>query len=118
MKNYVQEGQAITVLNPDTVPYGAGDLLIVNNLAGVCANDVASGGEVEIVPQGVFEFPKLAGEINQGADVYWSKADKAIANAGGAAGLWGIGVATEHAATDAATVKVLIVGMGVFEENS
>ena len=111
MKNFVQPGDVVTV----TAPGGgvlSGDLIVVGNLAGVCATDTASGAEVELALTGVFELPKASGQINEGAKVWWKAADGNVVNATGA-GYWPIGVAAKAAGTSEATVRVRLDGVAL-----
>ena len=57
MKNYVQEGNTITVTAPATVT--SGQLVVVGSINGVAAFDAASGADVEVTVEGVFELPKV-----------------------------------------------------------
>src|ERR671932_18277 len=69
MKNFVQRGDTVTM----TAPYNlrSGDGALVGALFGVSANDVAGGGEAELVTVGVFTLPKKAGAVAQGEPVFW-----------------------------------------------
>ena len=50
MKNYVQEGNTITVTAPATVT--SGQLVVVGSISGVAAFDAASGADVEVTVEG------------------------------------------------------------------
>lgn len=70
MKNFVQEGKTITVTAPAAVT--SGQLVVVGSIVGVAAFDAASGAEVEVTVEGVFELPKVATDvIAQGDKLYW-----------------------------------------------
>jgi predicted RecA/RadA family phage recombinase len=109
-KNFIQEGNTVTLTAPAVTGCKSGDLIIVGALAGVAAYDAAAGDEVEVTLTGVWELPKAAGEINEGATVWWSTTTSDVANASGA-GLFPIGVAVRHAATGDATVRVRLSGI-------
>ena len=70
MKNFIQEGKTITVTAPADVT--SGQLLVVGSILGVAAFGAASGADVEITTQGVFELPKVPTDvIAQGDKLYW-----------------------------------------------
>ena len=61
MKNYVQEGNTITVIAPAIVT--SGQLVVVGSIVGVAAFDDASGADVEVTVEGVFELPKVSTDV-------------------------------------------------------
>lgn len=70
MRNYVQNGDVVSMTAPHDVQSGEG--LLVGELFGVAACNAASGDEVEAAVVGVFDLPKTAGDnLPQGAPVYW-----------------------------------------------
>jgi predicted RecA/RadA family phage recombinase len=109
-KNFIQPGDVVTVTVPGSVK--SGSLIVVGNLAGVCAYDAAGGAEVELAVTGVFELPKAIGQINEAARVWWSTADGNVKNATGT-GLWPIGVAVKAASSTDTTVRVRLNGVAV-----
>lgn len=79
MRNYIQDGGAITLTAPHDV--SSGDGLQVGSLFGVVATNAASGADVETVMQGVFELPKADTEqIAQGEALYWNSTEKHLTN--------------------------------------
>lgn len=75
MKNYVQEGNIITVAAPYAVASGAGAL--VGTLFGVAQTAAASGEQVPLVVRGVFTLPKAASQAwTVGAAIYWDNTAK------------------------------------------
>lgn len=75
MKNYIQDGDTVTV----TAPYAlaSGDGCLVGTLFGVAANAAASGADAEILTEGVFELAKVSAQAwTQGAAIYWDNAAK------------------------------------------
>jgi predicted RecA/RadA family phage recombinase len=75
MKNYVQEGDVLTVTAPYAVASGAG--VLVGSLFGVASATAASGAEVEIKTTGVFDLPKATGAAwTVGQRLYWDDAAK------------------------------------------
>jgi len=61
MKNYVQEGNTITVAAPAIVT--SGQLVVIGAINGVAAFDAASGADVEVTVEGVFELPKVTTDV-------------------------------------------------------
>jgi predicted RecA/RadA family phage recombinase len=57
MKNYLQEGDSVTVPAPANV--SSGDGVLLGTLFGVAATDADSGANVTIKTTGVFTLPKL-----------------------------------------------------------
>jgi predicted RecA/RadA family phage recombinase len=60
MKNYVQEGDTITVTAPAIVK--SGELVQVGRIRGVAVTDAASGAQVELRTTGVYTIKKLGSE--------------------------------------------------------
>jgi predicted RecA/RadA family phage recombinase len=79
MKNFVQEGVAVTVIAP-TGGVLSGDGVLIGGLFGVAATDAIEGAEVEIVTQGVFSLPKAAEEIAAGNVVHFDPATGAVSD--------------------------------------
>lgn len=75
MKNFVQDGDLVTVAAPATVTSGAGAL--VGKLFGVAVSDAASGAQVVLATRGVFTLPKVGSQAwTVGADIYWDNTNK------------------------------------------
>lgn len=75
MKNYVQDGDVLTVPAPADVLSGAG--VLVGSLFGVACGNAASGADVEIQTEGVFELPKATGAAwTVGQRLYWDDTAK------------------------------------------
>lgn len=72
MKNYVSEGDLIAVTAPAAVV--SGDFVQVNSyMFGIATNDAASGAEVVIKTEGVFDIVKASGAAWAVGDlIYWS----------------------------------------------
>jgi predicted RecA/RadA family phage recombinase len=109
--NFIQDGNVITLTSPSGGLL-SGDARVIGNVFGVAAFDAAQTAPVEMVTVGVFELPKAAGAISQGARVWWDNALHVIKNAS-ASGLFPVGVAVEAALDAGATVKVRFDGVGV-----
>ncbi|MEK6747498.1 MAG: DUF2190 family protein [Pseudomonadota bacterium] len=75
MKNYLMEGNTITL----TAPYAvvSGDGLLVGSIFGVACNDAAISTDVESMTHGAFTLKKAAAQAwTQGALIYWDNAAK------------------------------------------
>jgi predicted RecA/RadA family phage recombinase len=110
-KTFIQEGAVLTLTAP-TGGVSSGDGVIVGNLFAVATGDAAEAAEFEGALTGVWELPKAAGQILEGAKVWWNATNSEVANATGA-GLWPIGVAAAGAATDDTTVRVRLDGIAM-----
>ena len=70
MKNYVQEGDVLTVSAPANVLSGA--VAIVGSIYGVAAFDALSGADVEVQVEGVFTLTKVTTDVVAVGDkLYW-----------------------------------------------
>src|SRR3974377_478032 len=76
MKNFVQEGDVLTVTAAAIIAGGGG--VIVGALAGIACTDAAIGDNVEVNMEGVYVLPKAAGAITQGAKLYWDATNKVV----------------------------------------
>ena len=72
----------------------------------------AARSEVEVSLTAVFELPKAAGQILEGAAIRWDTSPGNVINST-AAGAYPIGVAVRGAATDDATYRVRLSGIPV-----
>lgn len=71
MKNYIQNGDSITITAAADVTSGAG--VVIGKMFGIATGDALSGAQVTIVRKGVFNLPKLAAQAwTVGAKVYWN----------------------------------------------
>lgn len=77
MKNFVQEGDTLTLTAPYAVASGGG--VLVGNIFGVANAAAASGAAVEAdCFEGVYDLAKTTGEAwTQGAFIYWNDTTKA-----------------------------------------
>lgn len=104
MKNFVQEGDTVTV----PAPVGgalSGEGVLIGALFGVAVTSAEEGAPVEIVTEGVFELRKDAGEaLAIGAKAYWDPTAKGVTST--ATDHSWIGVVTEAAASSAAVARV------------
>lgn len=111
MKNYIQVGDAVTVVAPvGGLASGAGHL--AGYLFGIAATDAAEGEDVAINTVGVYDLDKPTGiAFDVGARVYWD-----VANGGVTATATSnrrIGVALAAADNAAALVRVRLDGAAI-----
>jgi predicted RecA/RadA family phage recombinase len=77
MKNYVQDGETITLPAPYAV--ASGDGLLVGAIFGVAANAAANGANVETKINGVFELTTLSTDTaTAGTKAYWDNTNKRV----------------------------------------
>lgn len=75
MKNFVQDGDLVTVAAPYAVSAGGGAL--VGTLFGVASGDAANGADVVLATEGVFTLAKVSAQAwTVGAAIYWDNTDK------------------------------------------
>ena len=106
-KNYVQEGDVITLVAPYAVSAGAGAL--VGSLFGIALSDVASGASGEFRIEGVFDITALSTDVaTQGTKVYWDNTNKRITVT--SAGNTLVGAVTQAKASGDTTARVYLDG--------
>lgn len=70
MKNFVQEGDVITIVAAAAI--NSGDAVVVGSKVGVAVTDAEIGDSVAVALEGVYTLPKKAADtIDQGQVVYW-----------------------------------------------
>lgn len=105
MKNYVQDGETLTLAAPYDVLSGAG--FQVGAIFAVAVNDTLSGANVEGVTEGVFILKKTSAQAwTQGQKIYWDNTNKRC-DSDGTVGIL-IGAATAAAANPSATGYVVL----------
>jgi predicted RecA/RadA family phage recombinase len=111
MKNYIQDGDTITVTAPEAV--ASGDFVQVGRIRGIAVTDAASGAQVELKTTGVFSIPKSGTEefASVGLPVYCvlsGNGVKTVTTASGTSNvLVGINVATSGAVAGNLLVKLM-----------
>ena len=101
MKNFVQEGDILTVTAPAAILSGAG--VQIGAIFGIAQTDAASGTPVAIKRKGVFTHAKTSAEAwTIGAKIYWD-ATTASTNTL-------VGTAAAAASNPSATGTVLLDG--------
>lgn len=107
MKNFVQNGDVVSVAAPYAVSSGGGAL--VGSIFGIAQADAASGATVALVRTGVFTHAKTSAQAwTVGAKIYWDDTNKVFTTTATANTL--VGTALEAAANPSATGTVLLDG--------
>ena len=107
MKNYIQEGDTLTLPAPYAVVSGAG--FQVGSIFAVAVASAAAGAQVEGQMEGVFTLPKTSAQAwTVGVKIYWDDVNKRCDTS--SAGNVLIGAATAVAATPSATGTVRLNG--------
>ena len=110
MQNFVQEGDAVTIAAPAALASGQG--VLVGSLFGVAANVAASGADVVLRTEGVFDLTaESAATATVGAKAYWVAATSLV-NAT-ASGNKLIGVFTVAKASGETTARVRLDGISI-----
>jgi predicted RecA/RadA family phage recombinase len=104
MKNYVKEGDTLSLTPAAAVASGVG-YLFGAGLFGIATNDVASGVEGEFITEGVVEIGKTSAlAIAVGDRVFWDATNKVVNKT--TTSQVCVGVAIEAAVNPSATVKI------------
>lgn len=104
MKNYVKEGDTLSLTPAAAVASGVG-YLFGAGLFGIATNDVASGVEGEFITEGIVEIGKTSAlAIAVGDRVFWDATNKVVNKT--TTSQVCVGVAIEAAVNPSATVKI------------
>lgn len=104
MKNFVQQGDTLTLTPTAAVASGVGHLF-GTSLFGVATNDVASGAPGEFITEGVVSIAKTSAlAIAIGDRLYWDPVAKVVNKT--AAAQQCVGIAVAVAANPSATVTM------------
>jgi len=104
MKNFVQQGDVLTLTPAAAVASGVG-YLFGTSLFGVAARDVANGEAGEFRAEGVVEIAKTSAlAISVGDRLYWDATNKVVNKTATAQQC--VGIAVEAAANPSSTVKM------------
>ena len=74
MTRYVQKGEAVDYRPSEAV--AAGDVIVQGSLVGVARLDIEAGTLGSLAVVGVFDVPKVYGEIAVGTPLYWDAENK------------------------------------------
>jgi predicted RecA/RadA family phage recombinase len=107
MKNFVQDGDVLTMIAPYDVD--SGDGMLVGSLFGIATTDGASGAEVETyIGEGVFDIAKVSAQAwTQGQSIYWDNSAKLVTTTSG--GNTFVGFATRVEANPTSTGRVRLI---------
>lgn len=107
MKNFVQDGEIVTVTAPYAVTPGQG--VLVGTIFGVAMNTAANGAEVEISRTGVFDITTLSTDtFTAGALIYWDNGNRRLTST--SAGNRLVGAALLAKGSGPATTTVVLDG--------
>lgn len=110
-KNYINDGNTIEFTAGADI--ASGKAVVIGTLVAVALGDIANTETGVGLTSGVYELPKAAGEITQGAAVNITPATGVINVGAGASGdLLNCGIAYEAAADAATSVLVKINAAG------
>lgn len=108
MKNYVQDGEVLTLPAPADVASGGG--VLVGAIFGVAQNAAVSGADVAIVTRGVVDLATVTNApMAIGDALYWDNAAKLVTKA--TTGNTKIGAATAAKVTTGGTIAVRLNGV-------
>lgn len=106
-KNYIQEGDTLTLPAPYAVSSGGGAL--IGAVFGVALETLASGATGDFQTEGVFELPKTSAQAwTVGTKIYWDDTNKVTTTTATSNTL--IGVAVAVAANPSSTGLVRLNG--------
>lgn len=92
MKNFIQEGETLTLAAPYAVSAGGGAL--VGSIFGVAQDTLANGVEGEFQLEGVFELTKVGSQAwTVGVKIYWDNTAKVCTTVSMSNTLIGVAVA-------------------------
>lgn len=110
MKNFIQDGDTLTV----TAPYAlaaSGLGCLVGSIFGVACSDALISAEVEIKTMGVFDLVKVGSQAwTVGARIYWDDTAKACTTTASTNKLIGVAVAAVGSGAGETTGRVRLTG--------
>ena len=113
MRNFVQPGDVLTL----TAPSGgveSGEGLLVGRLFVVAANSAAEGDPFPAQTWGVFDLPKAAVAVTEGAAAWWDPDEGEVTNTDNEGANTQIGYVIAAAGSGAAEARVLLMHTMVF----
>lgn len=106
MKNYVQDGDTLTLTAPYAVASGGG-AKIGTNIFGVAAGDVANGAKGEFVTKGVFDLTALSTDTGTADTIwYWDDTNKRVTTTSTSNLKIGVGINTKASGETTARVRL------------
>ncbi len=109
MKNFVQQGENLTL----PAPYGvnSGDGALIGSIFGVASTDAATGDDCAFVRVGVFTLPKPGAQAwAAGAPLYWDDAAKNVTTTAAGNTLIGAAAAAVGGGAGETAGRVLLTG--------
>ena len=107
MKNFIQEGDTLSLAAPYNLIGGQGAL--IGSIFGVAFGDAPIGNSVDLATEGVFNLAKVSTQaISLGAKIYWDDATKLVTTVSASNPL--IGACVVAAANPSSTVAVRLNG--------
>lgn len=116
MKNMIQKGKRMPWTNGTGADVASGDPVVVGDKIYAACGDIANGADGELAAEGVFEFPKTAGNaINQGTRPIYDVSAGAFVHSGAAPAAGDVsGAVTCWETAEAAAVLVRVkLGTGI-----
>lgn len=108
MRNFVQPGHAVTVTAPRNVVSGEG--VLIDRLFGVAGTDAASGADLVLHCEGVYDLPKSTSQaFTLGSRVYWDATAEQCTSTSESNFL--VGVCVEAAGSAAPELRVRLSGV-------
>lgn len=108
MRNFIQQGDIITVIAPVALSSGQG--VLIGNLFGIATTDAAAGQTVELATRGVFTLPKAANiALDACARVSWDASNGQIVAP--ASGMAPVGVVILDAVNGTISARVRLDGV-------
>ncbi len=105
MKNYVQDGDVVTIAAPRALASGEGVLL--NAMFAVATQAAANGATVEVVTDGVVELTALSTDTAAvGIKAYWDNTNFRVTTTVGSNSLIGVFVVAKTNGQTTATVRL------------
>jgi predicted RecA/RadA family phage recombinase len=112
MRNYVQPGKVVDVINTAGALTSGDGAQIGTALFGVAVDTYASGATAQLYTDGVFDLAKTTAEAYAaGARLYWNSTTKLVTSATG--GMLGIGVCLATAGTAVGTKARVLLRCGL-----
>jgi predicted RecA/RadA family phage recombinase len=108
MKNFIQQGDNLTLTSPYDVASGGG--FLVGSIFSVASAAAKSGEAVVGVTKGVFALAKATGEAwTVGAKLYWDNTNKRLTTTASSNTLVGVATAAAQSGDTSGNIKLGIV---------
>jgi predicted RecA/RadA family phage recombinase len=105
MKNFIQDGDTVSVPAPYDV--NSGDGALVGSLFGVAVTDALTGAHVQLKTCGVVTLPKTTGQAwTVGARLYWNDTTRKCSTAATGNTLVGVALAAAASGDESGAVRL------------